>query len=495
MKHFAARRMGSVTRYAILRRIRYGGALAAALASIPLLLASALPSLAAGGTCPQADLGAVPPPPVDNVQIRPYRSISNATTPATQENCVFLEAVGTTPSSLHVDHYIADANSGLIGPWTLVSATAVNISTGDPVTCTMSGNVARTAPSSGSLPIGSITDICCFVWQASSPGTCSELPADGDFVHHTLSNGSEVDMPLFDYGDGVGGTTCGLVGLEMLAAVALARRLRRRGRRRARDRARHASAARWTRGLLVVFALLAVADARDAHAQVQADVLLSVDASSGVTATLRSLSDDVEAVPVSGTVLAHVVFEEHPLYGRVASSVEIVSSDLTLGDMAWSLSSSLETLSGSLSNGGVSIASTPIPGVANAAHTATLATSDLVVLLDDGELAASGMVLDDGVLASRFLDADPRVVRLAPTASVETVPSAGGQTQVALHIPIDERVPVDPPRLVSWLTIEGELVLSGAAPAPAPLLPHPWLLGAVLLGAAVIALQRGARRV
>ncbi len=194
-------------------------------------------ALSATTPCPQGDLGALPVT-IGGVKIRPWSSANiSSTTPATQESCVFLEAVGPTSSPLYVDHNLEVA--GAVGPWNLVSHSSINISGGVSVTCSTTGNVARTAPTSGSLPMGSVTDICCFVWEAEPPGTCAELPADGDLVHHTLSSGGEADMPLFSYVP-VGGTTCGLVGIEPLLLVLVLRRFhcRSRGGRSRRSRSR-----------------------------------------------------------------------------------------------------------------------------------------------------------------------------------------------------------------------------------------------------------------
>jgi hypothetical protein len=184
----------------------------------------ALPVAAA---CPQGDLGALPVV-IHGIKVRPYSSTNISTTsPATQESCVFLEGVGTTPASPHVDHQLEEPGTGVPGPWPLVSSFSINISGGVPVTCgTPAAQIARTAPALGSLPIGSVTDICCFVWEAEPPGSCSELPAVGDLVRHTTNSGVSAEMPFLNYIP-AGGTTCGLVGLELLIVALWVRRWRR----------------------------------------------------------------------------------------------------------------------------------------------------------------------------------------------------------------------------------------------------------------------------
>lgn len=179
--------------------------------------------------CPQGDLGAVPLT-LGGVEIHPWSSVNiSSTTPATQESCVFLEVVGSTPGVLSVTHELQKAGAGAVGPWNLVSSSSINLSGGVPVTCSIVGSVAVTAPTGGTPPVGSITDVCCFVWEAEPPGTCAELPADGDLVHHTLNAALQGDMPLFSYVP-VGGTTCGLVGIEPLLLVLVLRRFDFRSR-------------------------------------------------------------------------------------------------------------------------------------------------------------------------------------------------------------------------------------------------------------------------
>jgi hypothetical protein len=184
-----------------------------------------LPAAGAPTPCPQGGIGAVPVT-IDGVKIRLYSSEDFATTPATQKSCVFLEGVGTTPTPLWVDHQI-EKPGGVVGPWTLLSSSSISFSGGAPVTCSIAGNVARTESISGGLPVGSITDACCFTWEAEPPGSCSELPEAGDVAHHTLNNGAQADMPILSYIN-VGGTTCGLIGLELLPVVWVLRRGRRR---------------------------------------------------------------------------------------------------------------------------------------------------------------------------------------------------------------------------------------------------------------------------
>ncbi len=196
-----------------------------ALAFLAVALFVAPPAVA---VCPQGSVGAFPVV-LDDVKVRVRTSTNvSTTTPATQENCVFLENVGgAVVSPLFVDHRLEEPGTGVIGPWPLASFSSINISGGVSVTCSTAGGVARTAPSSGSLAAGAITDICCFVWEAEAPGTCAELPDAGDLARHTSNAGAEAEMPILSYIP-VGGTTCGLVGLEILVLAPILRRWRGR---------------------------------------------------------------------------------------------------------------------------------------------------------------------------------------------------------------------------------------------------------------------------
>ena len=203
------------------RRRRLAPRLLLVLGLSPLLAPSAW------AACPQGNVGALPVT-VGQVKVR-IRSSENisTTTPATQKNCIFLEnvsAAGVSP--IYVDSQLEEAGVGTAGPWQLVSSSSINISGGVPVTCSTSFDVARTEPTFG-LAAGEVSDICCFTWEAEPPGGCSELPGPGDIARHTAVPGGGAEMQILSYVP-TGGTTCGLVGLEVLPLALLARRLRRR---------------------------------------------------------------------------------------------------------------------------------------------------------------------------------------------------------------------------------------------------------------------------
>ena len=196
--------------------------------AVGLALGTATPAAA---VCPQGDIGALPVT-LDTVKVRPYRSTSvSTTTPSSQQNCFFLENTSAAPvSPLFVDSRLEEPGTGVIGPWPIASFSSINISGGVAVTCSVTANVARIAPTGSTLAGGAITDICCFVWEAPPPGSCAELPDAGDLARHTSNSGTEALMPILSYIP-VGGTTCGLIGLEiaiLAPLLSLRRGLRRR---------------------------------------------------------------------------------------------------------------------------------------------------------------------------------------------------------------------------------------------------------------------------
>jgi hypothetical protein len=117
------------------------------------------------------------------------------------------------------------------------------------VACSIgAGNVAELA-SVGTLPSSQITDMCCFDYAALAPGTCSELP--GVPTQVTIPNLGQItawdsaQVQLFAGGTGVfddevqlndfndtSGPACGLLGIELVAPLAIARARRRRERAR-----------------------------------------------------------------------------------------------------------------------------------------------------------------------------------------------------------------------------------------------------------------------
>jgi len=181
-----------------------------------------------------ANPGATPKTFPEGIKVRPYSIQNLAGTPETQELCVFLENTSAvTVPSVAVNSRMEEPGTGVVGPWPLVSATSINISGGVSVTCSISGtapNTGVTAATFGSLAPGAVTDICCFTVQEDPMGSgCSALPEAGDLARHTFASGNVVTMPLTNY-ISVGGTTCGLVGFEVLVAVVLARGARERKR-------------------------------------------------------------------------------------------------------------------------------------------------------------------------------------------------------------------------------------------------------------------------
>lgn len=225
-------------------------------------------------------------------------------------------------------------------------------------------------------------------------------------------------------------------------------------------------------------------------ADAQIDFALSVDATTQVDATLQSMGQDVQSVAPSGSVAVKLVLTEHPVHGVVAQSVEILSGSLAVADLSWSVAGENETLTAAMTEASVSAVSSPILALATGTNTAEVPTADLSLAVAAGVLSADGTVVDHAIEVMRVFAADPRPLKLGSTATIVTTPLPSGAVAVELRIPIDEAIPVDPPFLVSYLTIDGELVLSGSAPWRVPASPHPLWVGVALLLAGLAVTRR-----
>ncbi len=221
-------------------------------------------------------------------------------------------------------------------------------------------------------------------------------------------------------------------------------------------------------------------------AQGEVVVELSVAPATSLAATLESMDQDVVPAEPSGALFVRLVLTEHPVHGLVAQSVEIVPGSLSIGDLAWFVSGAYETLTASLGGGTASAVSSPIPASPTGANTAEVPTDDLTLELMGGELSASGTVVDHGIDVTRDLSLDPWPIELGSVATIVTTPLPAGAVAIELRIPVSQAVPIDPPFLVSWLTLDGELVLSGTRPSPVPATPHPLWVGVALLLAALV---------
>jgi len=164
----------------------------------------------------------------NGVQVRPYSlTNSNLFGVNVQQLCVLLEntSLSGTISGVEVHSQMEEPGTGVPGPWPLLPlfTSQVSVPGGVPVTCTESGNVGRTAPIL-SFAAGEVTDACCFLLSESG-----DLPEAGDMTRHTDASGAVVEIPLQANSiSPVGGTTCGLVGLEFLGLAPLLRLVRRK---------------------------------------------------------------------------------------------------------------------------------------------------------------------------------------------------------------------------------------------------------------------------
>lgn len=217
------------------------------------------------------------------------------------------------------------------------------------------------------------------------------------------------------------------------------------------------------------------------------EVELFVDPATDLEATLLSMGEDVQPVTAAGSFVVRLELVEDPIHGLVAESVEIVSGNVTVGDLGWSLSGPQETLTASLANGAAFASSSgPIVATPIADNTSEVPTPDVMLTIDGGELTASGTVVGHGITVGRSFAADPRPVDLSAPGHILTIPGLC----VEFDLPISLGVPLDPPFLVSWIQLEGTLVLSGTVPSTLPASPHGLWVGAALLVAWWAAVRR-----
>ncbi len=237
--------------------------------------------------------------------------------------------------------------------------------------------------------------------------------------------------------------------------------------------------------------LLATSLASTARADVSA--ILGVDATTSVRTTLLSMGEDTQPATPVGSVVLHLGLTQDPVYGLVAQSVEILPASLAIGDLGWGVSGSFEDLEVTLTDGAVDLASSRLAAVPVGDHTAELAASDFTVGLQAGLLTATGTVLDQPIAVLRELATETWPIDLSQPATIVTTPLPGGAVAVELRIPVQEGVPLAPPFLVSWLTVDGTLVLSGTTTVPVPASPHPLWIGVALV-LATLAADRAMRR-
>jgi hypothetical protein len=225
------------------------------------------------------------------------------------------------------------------------------------------------------------------------------------------------------------------------------------------------------------------------------DVKLSVDPDTHLQATLLSMDESSQSVQPSGSVTLRLVLIEHPTHGTLAESVELLPGSLTFADLDWSLSGSLESLSAGLIDGEASLVISPVTTIPVAPHAAAVAPDAISVELASGQLSATGVVVEHPIFLMHDLASAPFPVDLGAGATVVTTPNPSGTFDVVLRVPIDEAVPLDPPFLVSWLQIGGELVLSGTTALTVPASSGPlWLASALLLASALAFRLGGSRR-
>jgi len=229
-------------------------------------------------------------------------------------------------------------------------------------------------------------------------------------------------------------------------------------------------------------------------AAAQHTVKLSVDPGTAITARLLSFGEDELPASVTGDVTAQVVLADDPSYGIIVGELSIPSGELAIGPIVWSVSNALESIDAELVDALAQVTASPVDAIGVGSRTSVIPTDDLLIVMNAGSLAASGPVLDGTLTIDRLFDVNPRSIKLGPQATLVTGSQPSGETYVELRIPIDEAVPLAPPYLVSWITIQGELVLSGSAVAAVPVSPGvPPIVVGLIAAAGVLMLHRVGR--
>ncbi len=409
--------------------------------------------------------GEVAGPPVteQGLKVLHWTSRAAAGAPWTQTNCFLLANVGATQMTLSADLHIEEGtNPGRPGPWAMATfATQDDLPSGQAVSCTVLPpspgrnfpDTIRIAPASGTLASGRFTDACCVAWQATGQGQCTDLPLAGDVGHVDATvggTGLDLDM-VFQNSTPAGGSTCGLLGLEIIVLLPFAW-----WRRRRLARGSVAAAA----GIVAMLAIALPADRANA-----ADVTLGVDDSNTqLSASLDVFFESAQGVDLSGNLHATVSLVDDPTHGVVATSVEITHGTLDADDLDWILNQGFVSVLASLDDGEIDGSSAVLPATATGANTATVDLSGITLEIDAGQFDASGDADGAAILVDRDFGGDPEVLDLSGVATVTTVAIPTG-VRVTLSVPVQDALPLSDEIFAPWMQIEGTLVLEGDVPA------------------------------
>ncbi|MGH0036368.1 MAG: hypothetical protein ACQGVK_15180 [Myxococcota bacterium] len=293
-----------------------------------LVSAGVIAALLAAPRTTQACDGRFFSPPLDDGQLRLQVTGSSAgfSVPEdawTQVTCFALVNTGTDSVTLAEVLFDArDVAEPLVpGVWD-VAATSTQSLDGAGILCDQSGGAEVILGLAETLVAGQVSEGCCIEFIALPPGDCEDLPTDKSLIQaqssYQTSAGASggFDLPMPGQAGPPITSACGLVGLECLAVLGLARvagRRRRRSAAAARRRRAPASSA---------LALAAVGLLAGGRAQaVQVD--LSVDPATSVGAFI-DLYGAGPTVPlsVSGTLQAELTLGTAP-NGLIATSVQV----------------------------------------------------------------------------------------------------------------------------------------------------------------------------
>ncbi len=146
-----------------------------------------------------------------------------------QTHCFVLDNTGGTSRTIEADFYLDEVDQqGAPGPWEIRDVDERSYGSGASVTCSLpQPDEARMVPDA-SLGPAEHTNECCFTWYLPTQAICLELPAPGDGLVATLDVDAVIETVRVPLEPVLGGSSCGLLGIEALLAVAVARRMRGR---------------------------------------------------------------------------------------------------------------------------------------------------------------------------------------------------------------------------------------------------------------------------
>jgi hypothetical protein len=449
-----------------------------------LFCASALfASTAHAQTC--TGQGYFKPDQIDGLQFAQVSSRSSGSTTLLQTNCIALVNTGPTTQTQVSASFSFESIAQ--GDFEILTTFSQPVTGSVATTCSTSRRtpsgaqvVAEIAPASGALGPNQVAGSCCFVHQAQVPtNLCESLPGEGDvFTVMMDANGGPTQLTAGAIPPQPQQPACGLVGLEVLLALAPAWVARRQRRR---PKASHRAAAAKTIAVAVPFLALATLAPADAHA---AD--FSIAKGTDVDLLLTAFAEDTGPLTLSGTAPVDVTFS-----GFAPATIDFQGGALSIADITLTAAGPAGSVTATLTNTAASITS----GTLTVGAGGTFDASAVTVTIDDGMLSVGGAVFAQAILGSRDLSTTPAPLANDPATqgTITVTPSPQG-TVLSITLPLELCVSLSSDSGASWLIVEGgTLTLEATLPGePVPALGGSlrWLLLALLPGVAWLAERR-----